>query len=171
MIILITGASHTGKTLFAQKLLEKYHYPNLSIDHLKMGLLRSQMIDVDIEDNDGLTQVLWPIVREMIKTAIENNQHMIIEGCYVPFDWKKDFEKDYLEQIEYICLCMSEDYIEKNFDVIRENGSVIENRIDESYFTLEMCKRENKFYLNGCQKYDLRYFLIDEKYPDLNQLL
>ena len=171
MIILITGASHTGKTLFAQKLLEKYHYPNLSIDHLKMGLLRSQMIDVDIEDNDGLTQVLWPIVREMIKTAIENNQHMIIEGCYVPFDWKKDFEKDYLEQIEYICLCMSEDYIEQNFDVIRENGSVIENRIDESYFTLEMCKRENKFYLNGCQKYDLRYFLIDEKYPDLNQLL
>lgn len=171
MIILITGASHTGKTLFAQKLLEKYHYPNLSIDHLKMGLLRSQMIDVDIEDNDGLTQVLWPIVREMIKTVIENNQHMIIEGCYVPFDWKKDFEKDYLEQIEYICLCMSEDYIEKNFDVIRENGSVIENRIDESYFTLEMCKRENKFYLNGCLKYDLRYFLIDKKYPDLNQLL
>lgn len=41
MIILIIGASHTGKTALAQKLLEKYKYPYLSIDHLKMGLIRS----------------------------------------------------------------------------------------------------------------------------------
>ena len=41
MIILITGASHTGKTVLAQKLLEQYQYPYLSIDHLKMGLIRS----------------------------------------------------------------------------------------------------------------------------------
>jgi adenylate kinase family enzyme len=37
MIILLTGASHTGKTLLAQRMLEKYKYPYLSIDHLKMG--------------------------------------------------------------------------------------------------------------------------------------
>lgn len=37
MIILITGASHTGKTLLAQKLMERYRYPVLSIDLLKMG--------------------------------------------------------------------------------------------------------------------------------------
>ena len=30
MVILITGASHTGKNLLAQRLLEKYHYPYLS---------------------------------------------------------------------------------------------------------------------------------------------
>lgn len=41
MIVLITGASHTGKTVLAQKLLEKYHYPYFSLDHLKMGLIRS----------------------------------------------------------------------------------------------------------------------------------
>ena len=41
MIILITGATHTGKTLLAQKMLEEYSYPYLSIDHLKMGLIRS----------------------------------------------------------------------------------------------------------------------------------
>ena len=41
MIILITGASHTGKTLVAQKLLENYQYPILSIDLLKMGLILS----------------------------------------------------------------------------------------------------------------------------------
>ena len=41
MIILITGASHSGKTLLAQRMLEKIKYPYLSIDHLKMGLIRS----------------------------------------------------------------------------------------------------------------------------------
>jgi adenylate kinase family enzyme len=32
MVILITGASHKGKTLLAQKLLKKDKYPYLSID-------------------------------------------------------------------------------------------------------------------------------------------
>lgn len=35
VIILLTGASHTGKTALAQRLLEKKHYPYLSMDHIK----------------------------------------------------------------------------------------------------------------------------------------
>ena len=91
MIILITGASHTGKTLFAQKLLEKYKYPYLSIDHLKMGLIRSKNTNLTPCDDEKLTDYLWPIVREMIKTAIENNQNLIVEGCYIPFNlWARE---------------------------------------------------------------------------------
>ena len=41
MVILIGGAGYAGKTFMAQRLLEKYHYPYLSIDHLKMGLYRA----------------------------------------------------------------------------------------------------------------------------------
>ena len=104
MIVLITGASHTGKTLLAQRLLEKYKYPYLSIDHLKMGLIRSGNTDLTPEDDDALTEFLWPIVREMIKTAVENHQNLIVEGCYVPFDWRKDFDACYLNHIRFICL-------------------------------------------------------------------
>ena len=79
MIVLIIGASHTGKTLLAQRLLEKYKYPYLSIDHLKMGLIRSGNTELTpISDDAELTEYLWPIVREMIKTAIENNQNLIV---------------------------------------------------------------------------------------------
>ena len=80
MIILITGASHTGKTLLAQKMLEKYKCPYLSIDQLKMGLIRSGNTNLTPEDDDELTDYLWPIVREMIKTAIENEQNLIVDG-------------------------------------------------------------------------------------------
>ena len=93
MIILITGASHTGKTVLAQRLLEKYKYPYMSIDHIKMGLIRSGNTDLTPCDDGKLTDYLWPIVREIIKTAIENSQNLIIEGGYVPIDWKDGFEK------------------------------------------------------------------------------
>ena len=55
MVIIITGSSHVGKTLLAQRLLEKYKYPYLSIDHLKMGLIRSGNTSLTPEDDDELT--------------------------------------------------------------------------------------------------------------------
>jgi adenylate kinase family enzyme len=94
MIILITGASHTGKTNLAQRMLEKYKYPYLSIDHLKMGLIRSGNTELTPQDDDALTEYLWPIVCEMMKTAIENKQNLIVEGCYIPYDWRQDFGKE-----------------------------------------------------------------------------
>ena len=100
MVILIAGASHTGKTLLAQRLLEKYHYPYLSIDHLKMGLIRSGNTRLAPEDDDqALTDYLWPIVREIIKTAVENRQNLIVEGCYIPFLWRQDFDPEYLHSL------------------------------------------------------------------------
>ena len=126
MIVLITGCSHTGKTLLAQKLLEKYGYPYLSIDHLKMGLIRSGQTTLTPEDAAQLTQYLRPIVREMIKTAIENEQNLMIEGCYIPFNWRKDLDEEYLRDINFICLAMTDAYIDAHFAEIRGHAS--ENR-------------------------------------------
>lgn len=112
MVVLITGASHTGKTLLAQKLLEKYKIPYLSIDHLKMGLIRSGYTKLTPEEDDALTAYLWPVIREMIKTVIENGQNLVIEGCYIPLDWKKDFDAAYLAQIKCYCLVLMEDKYE-----------------------------------------------------------
>ena len=75
MVVLITGASHTGKTLLAQKLLEKYRCSVLSIDLLKMGLIRSKNTDLTPKDDEELGFYLWKIVKEIVKTAIENKQN------------------------------------------------------------------------------------------------
>ena len=144
MIILISGASHTGKTALSQRLLEKYKYPYLSMDHLKMGLIRSGNTELTPMSSDqDLTEYLWPIVREMVKTAIENKQNLIVEGCYIPFDWQKDFEPDYLEHIKYYCLVMSEEYIRNNFADIKEYANVIESRIDDEGCTMESVLKDN----------------------------
>lgn len=169
MIILISGASHSGKTNLAQKLLEKYKYPYLSIDHLKMGLIRSGQTTLTPCDDDELTVYLWPIVSEMIKTAIENDQNMIVEGCYIPFDWKNSFDEQYLEKIKYVCLVLSEEYIKNNFDKIIKYSSVIENRICDD-LTIEETLSDNKKCLENCIKYNLNYQLIENTYnvdPDV----
>ena len=165
MIILITGASHTGKTALAQKLLEKHKYPYLSIDHLKMGLIQSGNTSLTpMSDDSDLTAYLWPIVCEMIKTAIENNQNLIVEGCYIPFDYEKDFPDDYLGQIKYYCLVFSENYIRNHFENIKKYACIIENRLDDGYCTTESILNDNLHFLSQAKKYNVNYILIDEEY-------
>ena len=166
MIILITGASHTGKTLLAQRMLEKYSYPYLSVDHLKMGLIRSGSTPLTPEDDDELVGYLWPIVREIIKTAIENRQNLIVEGCYVPFDWRRDFDERYLPSIRFICLAMSEEYIDSHFARIKEHASDIEARLDDSYCTAEHMKRENRRVIEGYRAVGEQVAIITEDYEE-----
>ncbi len=164
MIVIITGASHTGKTVLAQKMLEQYNYPYFSIDHLKMGLIRSGHTDLTPADDDKLVDYLWPIVREMIKTAIENKQNLIVEGCYIPFDWRKDLSNEYLSEIRFICLAMTDAYIDAHFDDIRAHGSDIENRLDDSYCTADWIKEENRRIIDGFRSAGEKLNLIQEDY-------
>ncbi len=164
MIILISGASHTGKTVLAQKLLEKYHFPYLSIDHLKMGLIRSgNTLLTPCSDDKSLTAYLWPIVCEMIKTAIENKQNLIIEGCYIPFDWENSFTKEYTENISYTCLVLSEEYIRNHFSDIKAHENDIEQRLYDD-IDMNTLIADNNFYLKSCKEYGNRYILIKDSY-------
>ena len=152
MIVLICGASHCGKTVLAQRMLEQFHYPYLSIDHLKMGLIRSGYTRLTPEDDEALTTYLWPIVREMIKTAIENRQDLIVEGCYIPFTWRQDFDERYRPFIRYICLAMTDAYIDAHWDEIQAHASDVEKRLDDSSLTAERLKAENRLILEGCRE-------------------
>ena len=164
MIVLIAGTTHTGKTVLAQKLLEKYKFPYLSIDHLKMGLVRSNKTTISVTDDKKLTPYLWTIIKEIINTAIENGQNLIVEGCYIPFDWAKDFNKEYLLQIKYYCLIMSKNYIEKHFADILANESIVEQRLTSGDLEQGNLIKENVSNLQMCKKYGLNYILIDTEY-------
>ena len=167
MIVLITGASHTGKTLLAQRLLEEYGYPYYSIDHLKMGLIRSGNTDLTPEDDEALTEYLWPIVREMIRTAIENQQNLIVEGCYVPPTWRQDFSEEYLRSIQFICLAMTDDYIDAHFKEIMAHASDIETRLDDSGCSPELLKADNQHYIETFTQCGEQVILIDDIFEKL----
>ena len=164
MIIFIAGTTHTGKTALAQQLLEKYKFPYLSLDHLKIGLIRSGKTDISVYDDEKLTPYIWSIVKEIVKTVIQNGQNLIIEGCYIPFDWKKDFSDEYLAEIKYYCLIMSKHYIQNNFAEILANESAIEKRLVSGDITQEELITDNELNLRMCKRYGLNYILIDKEY-------
>lgn len=96
-----------------------------------MRLIRSKHITLTPDDDDELVPYLWNVVKEIVKTAIENNQNLIIEGCYIPFDWQNDFGDEYLEHIKYCCLVITKEYIETHFKDILKYASVIEDQVEE----------------------------------------
>ncbi|MBR4749323.1 MAG: adenylate kinase [Abditibacteriota bacterium] len=160
MIVIITGASHTGKTLLAQRLLEKYRIPYLSADHLKMGLIRSGMTRLTPEDDALLTGYLWPLLREMIKTAIENRQSLTVEGCYVPFDWRKDLEPEYLRHVRFVCLALTAEYIDARYEDIVRHACDIEARLTPSP-SRDALAADNRAYIEGFRRAGERVALID----------
>lgn len=165
MIYLIAGPSHTGKTLLAQKLLERHHIPYISLDHLKMGLIRSGTIALSPTQDEALTAVLWPIAREMVRTALENRQSLILEGCYIPYRWQQDFSPEERAEIRYLCLVMSRDYLLQHFARVRQYANVVEHRLDDSDFTLDAALADNAEALHQCRLHGLPYLLIDNEYP------
>ena len=100
----------------------------------------------------------------MIKTAIENNQNLIVEGCYIPFDWRKDFDAEYQKSIKFLCLAMTASYIDSNFDKIKAHASVIEARVDDSDLNAKDLKADNQKNIEGFQKSGEKVILIDEDY-------
>ena len=161
MIYLIGGSSHVGKTLLAQKLTEKTGYPCTSLDHLKMGFIRAGMTDLTVEDDYRMRYFLWPFVAEMIKTAIENEQNMIVEGCYIPAEWKDSFDEEYLSHIRCMFIVMTEEYIRNHFSEIKDFASIIEKRKDDrpDMQRLIGCSAE---FLADCKKHDIPCYVIDE---------
>ena len=131
-----------------------------------MGLIRSGNTTLTPDDDDKLTDYLWPIVREFIKTAIENKQNLIVEGCYIPFEWRKDFESQYISEIKFICLALTERYIDEHFEDILAHGSDIEQRFesDEADLSKDYVKKENLRFIEGFKHSGENVILIDQDY-------
>lgn len=169
MVILIGGVGYAGKTFMAQQLLEKYKYPYLSIDHLKMGLYRA-----DIEcgftpcDNwEFISEKIWPILRGIIMTNIENKQNLIIEGCYILPQKIKELEVEYRKEIISFYLGFSTSYIEKYFQSkVLYHRCAIETRGYENEDTVADYILENKNQKGLCEKFNAKYFEIDDDYQE-----
>ena len=160
MVILLGGSSHVGKTFFAQKLLERFHFPYLSLDHLKMGFIRTKLTSLTVEDDEEMRRFLWPFAAEIIKTALENNQNLIVEGCYIPEDWKRSFTEAELGGIRSVFLVMSESYLRSYFSDVCRYADVIEHRVcdDPDLERLILCSREFK---QSCIRNQSPYLEID----------
>lgn len=136
MVILLGGYSCTGKTLLANRLMKELKVPYFSMDYLKMAIFRSDESCGfrPMDSDEHIADKIWPIVKEMIYTYIENGQDMIIEGCYVMPEAVSKLNPDYMNEIYPIFIGFSETYIRTHFQekIIAYKGAIEEGEpIDE----------------------------------------
>ena len=195
MVILLGGSSHVGKTLVAQKLMERLGFPYMSLDHLKMGFIRSGMTNLTVNDDWEMRYWMWSFVAEIVKTAVENHQNIIVEGCYIPHNWKDSFTTpnnspkhndsisfkttvleschssvDYMAEIRSAFIVMSRSYIEQHFDLIKDYANVIERRPDDSGLDLERLVMCSEGFREDCMANGTPLVEIDEAY-DVDSLV
>lgn len=172
MIILIGGETHSGKTALARTAVTLTGFSCLSIDHLKMGLIRAGYTNLTaLSPDKELTVYLWPVVREMIKTAIENSQNMIMEGCYIPATWREDFPKDYSSHVASVFLVMTERYITHHYRAIADHSCTIEQRGANAVPTQEELIKANATLRARLDAAGEDYILIDTTYPSHRDML
>ena len=132
-----------------------------------MGLIRgSKYCDFSVTDDDvELSYKLWPIVKGIIMTNIENGQHIIIEGCYLPPAHIRDFEPEYLEQIIPLYICFSKDYLEKHFDSgIIDHRSEIEQKDCDDYMNRDNFIKLHSQIKELCRTNNAKFFEINDDY-------
>ncbi len=161
MIWLLTGASHTGKTALARRILVARPRLSLSLDLLKMGCIRGGLTALTPEDDDALAAFLWPVVRGVMRTALENGQDLLIEGGYIPEDWEEDFTADERRFIRYGGLVMTETYIRTHWADILAHGCDAERRKDPSW-TMADALADNAQHEAACLRRGLPILYIRE---------
>ena len=170
IIILIGGVSHVGKTLLAQRLLEKYKIPYTSLDHIKMGLIKGYgNCGFRASDSDDVISMkMWNLIKGIIDTCKENDQNIILEGCYLPPDKVKQLVCD---DIVAIYIGFSKEYIKGNFDKIVDFENIIEKRKYPEGRTQIDFVLANDILKEKCIKDNLPYFEIKSDYNNEIQLV
>jgi 2-phosphoglycerate kinase len=132
VVILIGGLGSTGKTYLAHRLMIQLEIPYISIDHIMMGIYRSNSKCGFTPQSDHITigKILWPLIKEMVKTNIENSHSIIFEGFQLIPELIDKIESPYKEKIISIYLCFTNKYINKYYEDISSFRSVIEKRDD-----------------------------------------
>ena len=135
--------------MIAHRLIRKYGWECISLDYLKDAFLKSGLGNPGDRNDYEMRYWMWPLVAEIVKKAVGTRRNLIIEGCYIPPGWRRDFGEEYLREIRFICLAMTDAYIDAHFDAVKAHASDIEARLDDTCCTARLLKRDNRAVIEG----------------------
>lgn len=169
MVVLIGGSSHVGKTMIARKLVEKYGWECICLDYLKNAFQKAGIAGFENLDDVGMRHRMWPFVAEIIKSALSSGRDLILEGCYIPTEWKESFTREQLEDIRAVFILMSEAYIRTHMDEIGSFSGIVEKR-ENDFLDEERLVRCSADFKADCLGNETFYIEIEDDY-DTESLL
>ncbi|HET7839946.1 MAG TPA: hypothetical protein VFL04_09300 [Rectinemataceae bacterium] len=164
MVILIGGTAGVGKTLLARRIMERSGIPFLPVDHLMMGIYRSDPACGFTPESDvqRISDALWPILFGMIKTSIENGLGYTYEGFQILPGKLASIGSEYRAEIRSAFPCLGEEYIESRYETIRLRRNAVERRADLE--TKEEMLQRNREFIAACEASGIRPFVIRRDY-------
>jgi 2-phosphoglycerate kinase len=123
LLYIIGGAARAGKTIIAQEFLERSQVPFLSLDLLKMSLVKG-MPEAGIDPQESSRRLairLWPVVRGLASTILENARDYLIEGDMILPSQVREISADFPGQIRSCFVGFGDESVSKKLFVIRKH--------------------------------------------------
>ena len=171
MLFLVSGASRSGKTLIAKKMLADNQVPYLSLDWLMMGF------------NDGIPEygihhLLWPneiaekmqpFLAGMIDSMLIDGMDYVIEGEAMLPQSTADLVSKHPDKIKVVFVGYTEIDVKDKVALVKKHGDRendwLTNESDEYIRDhIENMIAYSKMIKNGCEKYGLSYFDTSEDF-------
>ena len=157
MILFLQGTSHSGKSCFARSAARATGAGVLSLDLLKMGLIRSGSAGFSSlrpEDDAEIEERLWPIVQAIAETANENAQSLVIEGVYLPFASTAQLAQRLgSEQAQLFAIVFSEQYVRNHHQLIAQTAAAAERRVHQSVPSIAELAADHAFVHHQAQAF------------------
>jgi chloramphenicol 3-O-phosphotransferase len=171
MLFLVSGASRSGKTLIARRILADNQIPYLSLDWLMMGF------NDGIPDY-GIHHLLWPneIARKMepfllgmIDSMLVDGMDYVIEGEAMLPQLVVDLVEKHPDKIKVVFVGYTEINVEDKVALVKKHGDRendwLTNKSDEYIRDhIENMIAYSKMIKNGCEKHGLSYFDTSEDF-------
>ena len=172
MLYLISGASRSGKTLVAEKILDQKNLPYVSLDWLVMGFTNG-MPECGIHDllfPDEIARKLWSFLQAMCESMLFQEVDCVIEGEAVLPELVAELLDKYPDKIRICFLGYTDIDADEKAGAIREfsTGETdwLSNKPDEYVHDhINNMIRHSHMIKTGCAKFNMTYFDTSEDFP------
>ena len=164
MIYIISGASRSGKTLIAKKMMVEYNIPYLSLDSLVMGFTNG-IPEYGIHDKlwpHEIAERLWPFLKAMLQNMLWSDIDYILEGEAVLPRHIAELSKEHPDEMRVCYLGFSDVKLEEKVEDIykysrgkkdwltNESRAYVEDHINNMIVYSQRVEKE-------CIKYKIKY--------------
>ncbi|BBH20095.1 hypothetical protein Back11_14400 [Paenibacillus baekrokdamisoli] len=166
MLYIIGGASRSGKTTSAKRILKESEIPYLSLDYLMMGIANGiPEFGVYPTEGDFITgQKLWKVVNPLMTAMVENEIDYTVEGVQLIPSYVSQFEQRYSGKVKPCFIGLAELNVKHSVEEMKFHSSKTENdglkdlNYAEIVTVLERIKTDSIRIREECEKCNLKYF-------------
>ncbi len=171
MLYIVSGASRTGKTIIAKKIMQRKKIPYISLDWIVMGFTNG-LPEYGIHDKlwpDEIAEKLWCFLKAMLESMVWLKEEYIIEGEAMTPSLIKELLDKHPDNIRICFVGYTEVTIKEKVNSVKLHSAGKRDWLlkeSEEYICnhIENMVTYSKRIREACVQHDIRYFDTSTKF-------